>query len=101
MVRPGVLPSGHSIEVEGRSEMSRARVVAFTSLAMLAFAANSILCRLALGGTHIDAASFTLIRLVSGAVTLWFIVHARGGSPTRSGDWTSAGCLFAYAAAFS
>ena len=40
-----------------------------TVLAMSAFAANSVLCRMALAGTAIDPASFTLIRLASGAVT--------------------------------
>jgi hypothetical protein len=45
-----------------------------TTLAMLAFAANSVLCRLALvsngSSASIDAASFTVVRLVSGAITL-------------------------------
>jgi hypothetical protein len=48
-----------------------------TALALLAFAANSILCRLALGGARIDAASFTLIRLVAGAVSLLMICLIR------------------------
>ncbi|MGH8403163.1 MAG: EamA family transporter, partial [Gammaproteobacteria bacterium] len=42
---------------------------------MIAFAGNSLLCRAALGYTHIDAASFTTIRLISGAVMLWLIVQ--------------------------
>lgn len=45
-----------------------------TVLAMLAFAGNSLLCRIALKHTDIDAASFNTIRLMSGAVTLWFIL---------------------------
>ena len=45
-----------------------------TSLAMLAFAANSLLCRLALGEESIDAASFTAIRLAAGALTLGAIL---------------------------
>jgi glycerol uptake facilitator-like aquaporin len=50
--------------------MSTLRIAALTSLAMLAFAGNSILCRIALKETGIDAASFTTIRLASGAAVL-------------------------------
>ncbi|BCL75245.1 membrane protein [Jeongeupia sp. HS-3] len=75
------------------------RVAALTALAMLAFAGNSILCRLALRATSIDAASFTMIRLVSGALVLWLIVVIRGGR--AAGNWRSALALLAYAAMFS
>jgi threonine/homoserine efflux transporter RhtA len=51
------------------------RIVLVTVLAMLAFASNSILCRLALTSTTIDAASFTAIRLVSGALILVAILR--------------------------
>ncbi len=68
---------------------------------MLAFAGNSLLCRLALRSVHIDAASFTAIRLVSGALMLWLLVSLRGGSIGRHGSWCSAFALFAYAAGFS
>lgn len=68
---------------------------------MLAFAANSLLCRLALRAEHIDAASFTTIRLAAGALVLWLIVRLRGGMPAAAGSWASALALFAYAAAFS
>ena len=81
--------------------MSRARIIALTSLAMIAFAGNSLLCRLALKHTGIDAASFTSIRIVSGALALWLIVVARGGARGESGSWPSAFALFAYAAGFS
>lgn len=77
------------------------RLLALTSLTMAAFAANSILCRLALGHTRIDPASFTLIRLVCGAATLWLIVRIRTGSNARAGNWPSGLSLFAYAGAFS
>lgn len=73
------------------------------ALAMLAFAGNSLLCRFALRETTLDAASFTTIRLVSGALVLWLLVLAktpRTGRRSR-GDWPSALALFAYAAAFS
>lgn len=72
-----------------------------TSLAMLAFAGNSLLCRLALRQSHIDAASFTTIRLVSGAVVLWLIVRMRGARQSGRGNIASALALFIYAAAFS
>lgn len=68
---------------------------------MVAFAANSVLCRLALKHTGIDPATFTSIRLVAGALTLALIVVLRTGSVPRQGNWISAAALFAYAAAFS
>lgn len=68
--------------------------------AMLAFAGNSVLCRLALRDGGIDAASFTSLRLVSGALVLWLIVRLRGGART-GGDLLSAFALFVYAAGFS
>ncbi|MBZ0331218.1 DMT family transporter [Halomonas sp. ANAO-440] len=68
---------------------------------MVAFAGNSLLCRIALKDTSIDAASFTAIRLISGAVVLWLIVQMRRGTFTGGGSWSSAFALFAYAAGFS
>jgi hypothetical protein len=56
---------------EEKHAMSYTRIVALTSLAMIAFAGNSLLCRVALKNTGIDAASFTTVRLISGAVMLW------------------------------
>jgi drug/metabolite transporter (DMT)-like permease len=81
--------------------MSRTQVLVLTLLAMIAFAGNSLLCRLALQDTAIDAATFTSARLVSGALTLWLIVRLRGGMQRASGSWVSGFALFAYAAAFS
>lgn len=79
-----------------------------TFLALLAFAANSVLCRLALAPREIDAASFTLVRLVSGAVMLLAIRAAMGArrrvaSPPgpRRNPWLAAALLFLYAAPFS
>jgi drug/metabolite transporter (DMT)-like permease len=77
------------------------RVFALTLLAMVAFAANSLLCRVALKDSGIDAASFTTVRMVSGAAALWLIVRIRDGTAAREGNWASALALFAYAAAFS
>lgn len=81
--------------------MSSIRTVALTSVAMIAFAGNSLLCRVALRETDIDAASFTSIRLVSGALTLWLLVELRNGKAVGRGSWGSALALFTYAAAFS
>jgi drug/metabolite transporter (DMT)-like permease len=68
---------------------------------MLAFASNSLLCRTALKHTSIDAASFTTIRLISGAAMLWLVVKIRRGAQPGSGNWLSAFALFVYAAGFS
>jgi drug/metabolite transporter (DMT)-like permease len=81
--------------------MPRLLTFGLTLLAMLAFAGNSLLCRLALKNTAIDAASFTSIRVVSGALALWLIVRFRGGVRAAAGSWASAFALFAYAAFFS
>jgi drug/metabolite transporter (DMT)-like permease len=77
------------------------RIILITSLAMIAFAGNSLLCRVALKDTTIDAATFTTIRLLSGAVILWLIVRVRRGSHNGRGNLVSALALFAYAAGFS
>lgn len=84
----------------GRTEM---RVFIPTAIAMIAFAANSVLCRLALGTEAIDAGSFTAIRLGSGAAMLLAITAVRGSGDVswRQGSWWSASMLFLYAAAFS
>ncbi|MBS0220196.1 MAG: DMT family transporter [Proteobacteria bacterium] len=77
------------------------RIASLTVLAMLAFAGNSLLCRIALRDTAIDAASFTSIRLVSGAVLLAVLMIGRGKRPWAGGTWRAAAMLFAYAVTFS
>ena len=77
------------------------RTLLLTALAMLAFAGNSLLCRLALRETAIDAANFTAIRLASGALTLWLLLRLRTARQPMAGNWPGALALFAYAAAFS
>src|SRR5437667_12892153 len=67
---------------------------------MTGFARNSLFCRMALKNTSIDAATFTFIRIVSGALALWLVVRVRKEGP-KAGSWLSAFALFAYAAAFS
>ena len=81
--------------------MSLVRITFLTALAMLAFAGNSLLCRMALKHTEIDAASFTSIRLLSGAIALWLIVQLQGGAIAKAGRWSAAFALFVYAACFS
>jgi len=80
----------------------RLSMLAFTAAAMLAFAANSLLCRLALLQGGIDPASFGTVRIVSGTIALALIVRWRaGGAKEAGGDWLSAAMLFAYVALFS
>jgi drug/metabolite transporter (DMT)-like permease len=79
----------------------RTRILMLTCLAMIAFAGNSLLCRAALKHTAIDPATFTTVRMLSGAIALWLIVRIRAGTRVRGGSWPSALALFAYAGAFS
>ena len=79
----------------------RPQVVLLTCLALVGFAANSLLCRAALRTGDIDPASFTSIRLAAGAITLAAIVRVRGRAAPSSGSLASAAALFAYAIAFS
>ena len=82
--------------------MSQLRTLLLTTVAMTAFAGNSLLCRAALRDTEIDAATFTSVRLVSGALMLWLLVSLRGNrAPLKQGSWGSALALFTYAGAFS
>jgi drug/metabolite transporter (DMT)-like permease len=79
------------------------RSITLTAFALTAFAFNSILCRIALASGESDAASFTGVRLISGAVALAGLLFASGKTrnAAKSGNWTSAFFLFAYAVAFS
>ena len=79
------------------------RTLTCTILALIAFAANSILCRMALGVASIDPASFSTVRVASGALTLlviWVISQSKGAKKL-SGSWVSAGMLFLYMISFS
>jgi drug/metabolite transporter (DMT)-like permease len=77
------------------------RTIALTALAMVPLAANSWLCRAALRDTGIDAASFTSIRLVSGALMLWLLLRLNRSARPGEGNWPSALALFGYAVLFS
>jgi len=75
---------------------------AYATLALTAFAANSVLCRVALRDGSIDPASFSSIRIVSGAVMLLMVMFWTGGGDRDTPrSWTSAGMLFLYAVPFS
>jgi len=79
------------------------KIFTCTAFALFAFAGNSVLCRLALGGAAIDAASFTAIRLVSGIIVLAAIIMATRNSnePASKGSWLASFMLFLYAVTFS
>jgi drug/metabolite transporter (DMT)-like permease len=79
----------------------KTRLFILTTLAMTAFASNSLLCRAALKQTNIDAATFTFVRIFSGAAALWLIMQTRRTPWKQAGNWLSAAALFVYAAAFS
>ena len=89
-------------EPPGEAPSSAGHVLALTAIAMLAFAANSLLCRLALGQGLIDAASFATVRVVAGAVMLALILLPRWRARGRCApDWRAAVMLFLYMAGFS
>lgn len=94
----GLPPAGAFAE---NPRMSPVHVVALTSLAMAAFAGNSLLCRAALEHTAIDPASFATVRIASGALVLSVLARARGGARAGGGGWLSAAALAAYAVTFS
>ena len=74
--------------------MSFTRLILLTSLAMLAFAGNSVLCRLALKHTGIDAASFTTVRLSSGVLVLWALARTRNAPDHASAAGRSASARY-------
>jgi len=81
------------------------KTILFTGLALIAFAANSVLCRLALGGSAIDASTFTIVRLLSGVIVLTVILNISkinsNSSPSTKGSWPASIALFLYAITFS
>ena len=79
------------------------KIIILTGLALIAFAANSVLCRLALGERTIDASSFTVIRLLSGAMVLLAIISIKSNKTDSftKGSWSASLMLFLYAITFS
>jgi drug/metabolite transporter (DMT)-like permease len=84
-----------------RSKPGFLATATLSAITLVAFAANSLLCRGALGPAAIDPIGFTLLRLVSGAVTLLIVVRLLGLSAARAGSWAGGVTLFLYAIAFS
>lgn len=84
-------------------EVRTLKTLLATAFALTAFAANSVLCRLALGGQRIDAVSFTAIRLLSGLLMLAVILRLAGGAcrPSSGGSWKAGAMLATYAVLFS
>jgi drug/metabolite transporter (DMT)-like permease len=80
-----------------------AETAALTLVALHAFAANSILTRMALGAGHLDAATFTTVRLATGALTLLALARltTRAWPALRGRGWAGPLALFAYVAPFS
>lgn len=77
------------------------RTIALTTIAMVAFAANSVLARLAFATAGADPLSYTGIRLAAGALTLALLLAARRQSLRPAGSWAGAAALFGYAILFS
>jgi drug/metabolite transporter (DMT)-like permease len=79
--------------------LSLPRTILLTVLTLIAFAANSLLCRMALADGSIDPTTFTSVRVASGALVLAVLMLARKRRPT--GTWVGGLSLFGYAIAFS
>lgn len=88
---------------QDQKKISFIKTIIYTTLALIAFAANSVICRLALKDGAIDPGLFTSIRLFSGAAVLIVLVFLSKESrhEKSKGSWISAAMLFLYAAAFS
>ncbi len=81
--------------------MNKFQFTAYTALTMIAFSGNSMLCRMALKETNIDATSYTSIRLISGAVILSILMSRQRKNPLKQGTWHGAAALFIYAISLS
>ncbi len=97
-----ILPMSVKPALAHTHHMSHARLILLTTLAMLAFAANSVLARLAFATAQAEPLSYTGIRLASGAIVLSALLMIRDRRPIRvAGSWPAAAALFGYALAFS
>lgn len=96
----GADPALYSKPMQDSSKDSL-RTAVLTAVAMLAFAGNSVLCRMALGQELIDAASFTTIRILAGAITLALILLARRRPAVTAPNWPGVLALFGYMVFFS
>ena len=85
-----------------QKKQSLVGIMVMTTIALIAFASNSVLCRMALQNGSIDPASFTAVRVIAGAVTLVTLLSFRRSKPTRKRpNWTAGFSLFIYMAFFS
>jgi drug/metabolite transporter (DMT)-like permease len=91
------------MKTEVRLNTASTQVILCAVFALIAFAGNSVLCRLALGNDSIDAASFTIIRLLSGSLVLAFVLFLKRRTVNQNakGSWLASMMLFVYAVAFS
>jgi drug/metabolite transporter (DMT)-like permease len=79
----------------------RTNTLLLTTAAMVAFAANSVLCRLALGAGLIDAASFVTVRTIAGALLLAGLLLVRRRAVTAKPNWRSVLALYLYMVFFA
>ena len=92
------------VELRSDKPITTLRTAGLTVTALVGFAANSVLCRAALGEATIDAASFSTVRLLSGAITLGVAHRLASGARApvgAAGSWVAAALLFSYAVPFS
>lgn len=101
----GGLADGKNSGTSGIRRASPLVVAALTSLVMVLFAANSLLCRFALAegqnAQPLNPSVYTALRAISAAAMLWLLQLRRGGNPLRAGSWGAALALFGYMACFS
>ena len=101
----GGLADGKNSGTSGLRRASPLVVAALTSLVMVLFAANSLLCRFALAegqnAQPLNPSVYTALRAISAAAMLWLLQLRRGGNPLRAGSWGAALALFGYMACFS
>ena len=101
----GNISDGKNSGTSGVRRASPLVVAALTSLVMVLFAANSLLCRFALAegqnAQPLNPSVYTALRAISAAAMLWLLQLRRGGNPLRAGSWGAALALFGYMACFS
>ncbi len=109
------MPDWNDVVSWSKTLLFNSQIIVITVLTLIAFAANSVLARLAIGGYHIDGIQFTALRLISGALMLCLLVAARQWFNRQTstlpsskstnlylqGNWWSAAFLFIYAISIS
>jgi drug/metabolite transporter (DMT)-like permease len=81
------------------------RLLLLTAAALIGFSANSLLTRAAITGGHLDPWTFMGVRLVTGAVALWLLLHVRASRRPamvrERGSWAMGAWLAGYAVLFT